>query len=383
MNGARRAREIFSLFGIPIRLDASWFILAALIVWSLAVGAFPAERPGFAPLTYWVMGIAGALGLFASILIHEACHALVARRNRIPMRGITLFVFGGVAEMGAEPPTAGAELRMAAAGPLASVALAALGYGIAAAGGSLWPEAVAVVIRYLALLNVVLAGFNLLPAFPLDGGRILRAVLWLRSGDLTHATRVASRLGAGFSVAFMLLGALAVLARNLVGGLWWILIGMFLRRASQEAYRQVVLRAALAGRTVRDFATPPVVIVPAAATVSELLESYVRRYRRRTFPVSDDGRLLGSVTLSRVAAVPAGARDTRPVRDLVEAITPATAIAPDAPAIDALTTMLGHGRQDMLVVDDGRLVGSVSVRDLVDYCTLGLELEPSPEQPLR
>ena len=234
--------ELFRLFGIPIRLDPSWFIVAVLVVWSLATGAFPYMEPGLAPWTYWLMGAAGAFGLFVSIVTHEFFHARVASLNQIPMRGITLFVFGGVAEMGAEPASARAELRMAAAGPLASIAIALAGFGVSDAVRGIWPAPVVLVIEYLALLNGVLAGFNLLPAFPLDGGRIFRAALWTWKKDLAWATRVASRTGSGFSLVFMAAGVVGVLLGNLVAGMWWILIGLFLQRASTASYRRVLLR---------------------------------------------------------------------------------------------------------------------------------------------
>ena len=184
--------ELFRLAGIPIRLHVSWLAIAALVVWTLAASAFPAEAPGLSAPTYWLMAVVGAAGLFSSIVIHEACHALVARLDGIPMSGITLFVFGGVAEMEGEPATPAAELRMAAAGPAASVVLALMGFGAVALLGGVGAGPGVVVLRYVALFNAVLAGFNLVPAFPLDGGRILRAALWWRTGDLQRATRVAS-----------------------------------------------------------------------------------------------------------------------------------------------------------------------------------------------
>ncbi len=368
--------ELFKLFGIPLRLDPSWFIVAALVVWSLATGAFPYMRPGLSPAAYWVMGAAGAVGLFTSIVIHEFFHAMVARRNQIPMRGITLFVFGGVAEMGAEPASARAELRMAAAGPLASIALALIGFGVSDAVRGLWPAPVVLVIEYLALLNGILAGFNLLPAFPLDGGRIFRAALWTWKKDLAWATRVASRTGSGFSVVFMAAGVVAVLLGNLVSGMWWVLIGLFLRRASTASYQQVLLRRALEGERIRRFMTPNPVSVPAGTSVAELVESYIYRYHHTLFPVVDDGRLVGCVTTRQVKSVP---RDDWPRRTVGAVGTPCgsdNTIAPDVDALEAIAVMKRTGQSRLMVVEGGRLVGIVTLKDLLEFFALKLELEP-------
>ena len=191
MFGARIT--LFRLLGFEVRLDASWLILAVLLTWSLARGYFPAYYPGLAAQTYWWMGVVGALGLFASIVLHELAHSVVARRYGLPMRGITLFIFGGVAEMDDHPPTAKSEGMMAIVGPIASYALALVFYllHLAGSGGGL-PEALTGVLGYLAFINLVLATFNLVPGFPLDGGRVLRSILWAWKGDLRWATRTAS-----------------------------------------------------------------------------------------------------------------------------------------------------------------------------------------------
>ncbi|HUK20039.1 MAG TPA: site-2 protease family protein [Gemmatimonadales bacterium] len=236
--------QLFRLFGFPIRVDASWLVVAALATWSLASGYFPLRLPGLSPSTYWAMGVAGALGLFAAIVVHEMFHALVARRNGIPMRGITLFIFGGVAEMTGEPRDAKAELLMAAAGPFASILIALACYALALAGRNTWPTPITAVLGYLAVINAVLAGFNLLPAFPLDGGRIFRAILWRWKGDLRRATQTAARVGAGFSVLFMALGVVSFVGGDFISGVWWFLIAMFLRQAAIASSQQIAPGAA-------------------------------------------------------------------------------------------------------------------------------------------
>ncbi|HYL55200.1 MAG TPA: site-2 protease family protein [Gemmatimonadales bacterium] len=367
--------ELFKLFGIPIRLDASWFIVAALVVWSLATGAFPYMEPGLAPPTYWLMGAAGAIGLFASIVVHEFFHARVARRNQIPMRGITLFVFGGVAEMGAEPGSARAELRMAAAGPLASIAIALLGFGVSDAMRGFWPAPVVLVIEYLALLNGVLAAFNLLPAFPLDGGRIFRAALWTWKKDLAWATRVASRTGSAFSIVFIAAGVVGVLLGNLVTGMWWVLIGLFLRRASTVSYQQVLLRQALAGERIGRFMTRNPVSVPAATSIAELVDSYMYKYHHTLFPVVDGGTLLGCVTARQVKSVPREEWAKRTVGSLGAPRGSDNTIGPDADALEALALMRRSGQPRLMVAEDGNLVGIVTLKDLLQFFALKLELE--------
>ncbi len=367
--------ELFKLFGIPIRLDTSWFIVAALVVWSLATGAFPYLRPGLTPGAYWAMGAAGAIGLFASIVTHEFFHAMVARRNQIPMRGITLFIFGGVAEMGAEPASAQAELRMAAAGPLASIAIALAGFWLSDAVRGVWPGSVVVVIHYLALLNAVLAGFNLLPAFPLDGGRIFRAALWTWKKDLAWATRVASQTGSGFSFAFMAAGVVAVLFGNLVSGMWWILIGLFLRRASTASYQQVLLKRALAGEPIRRFMTSNPVTVPARTSVADFVDAYVYKFHHTLFPVVEEGRLLGCVTTQQVKNLPREEWARRSVGSLGVPCGSDNAIGPDTDALEAIAVMRRTGQPRLMVVEGGRLVGIVTLKDLLGFFALKLELE--------
>ena len=220
-----RRATLFKLLGFEVKVDITWTILALLVTWTLALGFFPERYENLTTVTYWWMGVIGALGLFASIVFHELCHSLVARRNGLPMEGITLFIFGGVAEMHEEPASPKAELWMAVAGPLSSILLALIFYLASLAGkaGAL-PLPVTGVISYLALINGILAGFNLLPAFPLDGGRILRAILWMRSGSLRLATRIASGIGSGFGTLLIILGVFSVLFGSFIGGIWWFMI---------------------------------------------------------------------------------------------------------------------------------------------------------------
>lgn len=367
--------RLFSFRGIPIRLDASWFAIAVLVTWSLAAQLFPAWHAGLPRATYWGMGIVGALGLFGSIVVHELSHALIARRHDIPIEGITLFVFGGVAEMGEEPPSPKAELTMAIAGPLTSIAIGAAALA-ASALGSGWPEAVVTVLAYLGLVNLLLAAFNLVPAFPLDGGRVLRALLWRRHGNVVRATHTASRVGIGFSVVLMVLGGLRVLTGDLLGGVWFFLIGMFLRQAADASYQQVMVRRALENEPVRRFMTTGPVTVRPDLTLAEFLDSYVYRYHHKLFPVQDNGRLLGLISTEELHQVPRADWPSRTVGAVTVPLAEAVTVAPDTAAMQALGRMRQTGRSRLLVVDDGRLAGILSARDLLDFLALKLELEP-------
>ena len=227
--------DLFKVFGFEIRIDLSWVFLAILIAWSLSAGLFPFRYEGLSTQTYWIMGIVGAFGLFFSIIVHEMSHSLVARRYGMSIKGITLFLFGGVAEMKQEPPTPRAEFMMAIAGPISSICLAVIFYVFSqvtkSAGG---PEAVYGVIKYLAWINGILAVFNLVPAFPLDGGRMLRAVLWGWKNNLRWATRIAAGIGSGFGLLLIFMGILQFFSGNFIGGMWWFFIGMFVRGAAKD-----------------------------------------------------------------------------------------------------------------------------------------------------
>ena len=233
-----RRMTLFTLLGFRVQLDMSWLFLALLVTWSLAKGFFPIEAPGLPAATYWWMGIAGTIGLLFSLVLHELSHSLVARRYGMTIRGITLFIFGGVAELADEPPSAKAELWTALAGPAMSLLIAVLFTAIGGLGGeSRWPPPAVGVAAYLGTINFALAGFNLVPAYPLDGGRVLRAALWRWKGDLHWATRQASRVGGGFAFLLMAAGALQLINGNFIGGVWWFLIGLFLRNASTSYTR--------------------------------------------------------------------------------------------------------------------------------------------------
>jgi Zn-dependent protease len=258
-----RRISLFSLFGFKVSLDITWLILAVLIVWSLAEGLFPQYYPGLKTAVYLWMGVAGAIGLFASIIFHEFCHSIVARYYGLRMKGITLFIFGGVAEMEDEPQSPKVEFLMAIIGPLSSFLLSGIFYVLGTfANNAGWPVPAGRVLLYLAGINSILAIFNLIPAFPLDGGRVLRSILWGIKHNLKWATHIASSLGSAFGIILMVLGVISFISGNVIGGIWSFLIGKFVRGASQMSYKQMVIRKALAGESIRRFMKPEPVTVP-------------------------------------------------------------------------------------------------------------------------
>ncbi len=374
MFGKRLA--LFELFGFKVHVDISWVLLAVLVTWSLAVGYFPVRYPDLTPVAYWWMGVVGLLGLAFSIVFHELSHSLVARHFRIPIRGITLFIFGGVAEMDEEPPSPRAEFFMAIAGPIASFALAAAFYGVAAAAEArALPVTVSGVADYLALINLILGGFNLVPAFPLDGGRALRAALWHWRGDYRAATRQAAQMGSTFGLFLIAVGILNFIGGNVVGGMWWCLIGLFMRGAAGASVYQLATRKALEGETVARFMSTPVISVPPDLTLDRFVEDYVYVYHHDFFPVVDGDRPLGGLTTKQVAAIPRDAWHRAQAGEVMIPMDRANTIGPDADAIRALSLMQSTGNSRLMVVQDGRLVGIISLKDLLKFFALKVDLE--------
>ncbi|MBP1658924.1 MAG: rane endopeptidase, family [Candidatus Aminicenantes bacterium] len=367
---------LFRIFGFEVKVDWSWLILGALIVWSLATKLFPDESKGLDRAAYWIMGIAGALGLFLSIVFHELWHSLVARRFGLNMRGITLFLFGGVSEMADEPPSPKAEFFLAVAGPVSSIVLAALllaaGVLVRAGGG---PTPANKVLSYLVILNLGLAVFNLIPAFPLDGGRVLRAVLWKTWNDLRRATRVAASVGAGLGAGLMFFGVLQFLMGGSVWGIWTFVIGMFVRSAARSSYQQLVFRQALEGVPVKKFMVADAVTVTPSTSVEKLVEDYIYKYHFKMYPVVDDGKLVGCVTLDQVKGIAREGWASHRVAELSRACAPENTIGPDEDVMKALALMQKTGRSRLLVAEGGRLAGVIAIKDILGYIALRLDLE--------
>jgi Zn-dependent protease/predicted transcriptional regulator len=371
---------LFKLFGFEVRVDASWLIIAVLVTWGLATGFFPRQYAGLTVSAYWWMGVSGAIGLFSSIVFHEFFHSLVARRLGLPMKGITLFVFGGVAEMDEEPESPKVEFLMAVAGPASSVVLGFILYAVCVgANNQGWPGQVIGVLYYLAYMNWVLAAFNLFPAFPLDGGRILRATLWKWKNNLKWATRKASAVGKGFGLFLILTGVVNLLMGNVISGFWLFLIGMFLRGAAQASYRQLMARKALEGTPVRSIMKKDPVTVSPSITIKRLVEDYIYKFHFKMFPVVDEGRLVGCITTRQVKEIPLQQWEYKTVSEVVVQCSSGTAVPPDYDAMKALGLMSKTGNSRLLVVEDGRLLGILSNKDLLSHLAGKMELGEEEE----
>jgi Zn-dependent protease len=357
----RRDLNLFRIGGIEIAIDASWLIVFALVLWSLSAGYFPLRYPGHSATDYWLTGLAATLLFFASILIHELAHSLVAKRLGQDVRRIPLFVFGGMTHLSAEPKNAAADFKIAVVGPLTSFLLGVMFFEVARALESMSAAPLTVAaFRYLAFINVALAVFNLLPGYPLDGGRLLRAFFWSRSGSLRGATARAADWGNGIAIGLMVLGAVEIFAGVLVGGLWLILIGMFLRGAARAGYYGVALEQALHDVYVRDVMTTEPVVIDAATTVADAVELYFLRRGFASFPVMSAGKVVGLVSLSHVQHCPAENRDQQRVSDIMQAADDSISVDPGTRLFKALRRMQAANIGRLLVVDHGRLRGLLS-----------------------
>lgn len=363
MNESFRLGEVA---GVRVGVNWSVLVIFALIAFGLAAGRFPQLFPDLDTWVYAAAGLAAAVVFLLSLLAHEVAHAVVARRNGLGVDGITLWLFGGVARLGGEAADPGAELRIAGVGPLVSVVLSALFAGVAlllAAGGA--DGIVADVFVWLAIINLALAVFNLVPAAPLDGGRILRAFLWRRRGDRDSAGITAARAGRGFGFVLIALGLLLFVTGAGFGGLWLALIGWFLVNAASAEEQHTKIRGALGDVRVRDVMSPDPVAVSDSLSVEEFVERYVFRHRFSTFPLAaDGGRPAGLVSLNRVKQVPAGDRATTRVSDIACDPSEVPTAAPDEPLSDLLPRMAGCSDGRALVVEGGRVVGIVSPTDV-------------------
>jgi Zn-dependent protease len=357
----------------------SLLVVFGLIVWSLADGVLPAEAPGQPGLTYWLVSLVVALLFFASILAHELAHSLVARREGQPVEGITLWLFGGVSKLGGDAGAPGVEARVAVVGPLTSFALAILFLGISIAVAPVLPPVVVGGLFWLAVINFMLGAFNLLPGFPLDGGRLLRALLWQREHDRARATARAAAVGRALGLVLMGVGVLELMFRgSVIGGLWMLFIGWFLRGAATAEETRVVMDDLLKDVRVRDVMSPAPVSVPPGMTVQEFLLTQPLQLRHTTFPlVYPDGSPAGLVRLQRILRVPEHERATTRMMDVADGLDTVPTARPDEYLTDVLSHIDAAGPGRILVVDRGQLVGIVSPRDIaVAVQVLGARRDP-------
>ncbi len=410
--------KIATILGLSVRIHPSWLLIFALLAYSLAsyllpmadltgggawwgtgetvqkVAAYRKDHPDasreemaeavglslWPQWQYWVFGVVGALGLFVCVLAHEMSHSVVARRNGIPVEGITLFIFGGVASLRDEAPTPEVELKVAAAGPLMSVAIAAVcwvGYALMVGRG---PEQASALLFYFAFVNSLLVGFNLVPGFPLDGGRVLRAILWKTTGSLQRATSVAAKVGRGFGAVLIAFGVFQALlvwtttGQLSLGPLWLVFIGLFLRYAAEAGYRQVALREALSGLTVRDILQEEVVSVDPDITVDRLVDEYFYKYRFRSFPVLDGDHFSGMISLKDIQGVPRGEWESTRVRDAMHRVAEENLVHADDDLVGVFRKMMSEDKGHLPVVENGNLRGIVTRHDIMNLLQIKSDL---------
>ena len=351
------------LGGVEVRIHWSWLIVFALIVWSLQATVFPSQNPGLSGGVHLAMAVVAALLFFASVLLHELGHAWQARREGMEIDGITLWLFGGIAQFKGAFPSPGAEFRIAIAGPLVTLVL---GVGFVSLAFPGLPSAVDGVAAWLGYINLFLLIFNLIPALPLDGGRVLRSALWRARGDLGWATRLAADIGRGFGYLFIALGVVMFIVQGSFGGAWLAFIGWFLLQAATAEARYVATDQALAGLQVRDLMVRNPVLVDPDITVGHFMDDVARSRRFTTYPVVDrSGRPLGLLAFSSVAAIPRSEWDARRVRESMIPFDEVPLLAESTRAVDALAELSSRpGANRGLVVDNGHLAGLLSITDV-------------------
>ncbi len=370
----RNAITVFRVYGIDIRLDPSWFIVAGLFAWSLSVQYFPGILPGQSQLMYISLGVTAMLLFFASLLLHELAHSVVAIGFGLKIENITLFIFGGVAGLKQEPESAREEFLIAIAGPLMSFLLGGAGLLIGGLLGGLGSIPAAALFAYLGTINLVLAIFNLVPAFPMDGGRVLRAAIWYFKKDRVLATTVAARGGTMMGYGFMALGALSFFNGGGVSGIWLVFIGFFVVGTSRAAYQQQVIEAGLKGHRVAEVMTPAPVVVDPAIPLSELVQDVMLAHNVGFVPVVRDGALLGYIDRHILHGVDKDKWPVTMVADVYEHRTRDNTVSPDYPTEKLVQQMTGNGANKFLVAEGDRLVGVVSINDILGFIQLSQEL---------
>lgn len=365
--------QIGKIFGISIRIDYTWFVIFFLVAWSLGSRQFRAY-PNWSYTMSWIMGIITAIIFFASVLAHELAHSLVSKARGVPVKSITLFIFGGVAQISDEPKKPSSEFWMALAGPATSLALGAFfGLIYLATGRSSHP--VPAVAWWLFWINVIVAGFNLIPGFPLDGGRILRSIIWRIKGNLRSATRIASTVGRIVAYLFILWGVRLVFADRWFDGIWFVFIGWFLERAASSSYRQLALREMLKDIKVRTVMVSDCPALNKDLTIRELVDEYILHTTHRCFPVVEDDHVLGIVTLQDVKEVPREKRSEVTVEQVMISLENINTIDPESDLYTAMKQMATENTNQLPVVENGELVGMISRDNLMNVINVRSEFD--------
>lgn len=371
--------EIGKIKGISIEINISWVIIFALMAYSLSTGYLPSQIEGISSTTAWVVGSLMAVLFFASVLLHEIAHSLVALREGIDVKKITLFIFGGLAQIEQDVDEPGKEFRIAIAGPATSVVLGGLFYllGFLSAQGDGNPL-ISVPLGYLSMINFILALFNLVPAFPLDGGRVLRAILWKSMKNRQKATRIASMAGSFFGYFLIFNGVFLAFGGNLLNGLWMLFIGWFITQAAQTSYEQVLMNDMFRRICVREFMSKDVVVAEYFTDVKTLVEEYFYKYKYTLFPVRRIQEIMGIVSLDQVRRLDRTLWDETTTGSIALPLTEDLVVSPGDCVSKAMEKVFKNGIGRVLVLDEGQLVGIVSRTDILNYIRIHAQLGGVP-----
>jgi Zn-dependent protease/predicted transcriptional regulator len=370
-----RGVKLFRVLGIQVSLNYTWFIVFGLIAWSLVSGYFPYHYPELSRSAHLVMGFLGAVFLFLSVLAHEVTHSYIAKREGMDVSEITLFIFGGVSKLTKEPEDPQKELKVAIAGPASSLVLAFI-FWISSKTTSQFPGLLLYtgLLDYLAFINLSLAIFNLIPGFPLDGGRVLRAIYWRKTNNLRKATQIASEAGKWVGVGIILLGLFWILMGNLIGGFWFVIIGIFLRSAAEGGYQQAMVKGALEGVKVKALMSGNVISVQSSMRIAQLVEDFYLTHKHNTYPVIDGDRIVGIITLKLVREVPRDQWAEKTVREVMMPAGKEIIVDPDGDAGDVLEKMVRSGEGRLPVVKDGKVVGMITRGDILHLLQIKADL---------
>jgi len=383
LEGSKERRKImltksiplFTLFGFKVKMDLSWIVIGLLLLWTLAGAFFPMLYPELTTGIYIGMAVLGVAGLVISVVVHEFSHAIVGRHYGLPIGGITLFIFGGIAEMKDEPANPKVEFWMAIAGPIASLGIAGISFLLYSASINLqWPIVIAGVLNYLWQINLILAIFNMIPAFPLDGGRVLRSALWKWKGQLQWATGVSASIGVGFGFLLMILGVLAFFAGNPIGGLWYFFIGIFIRMIAQSSYQSIVIRNSIKGQKIDEFVNHRPIFVLPETRIDELVNDYILQHHHKMFPVVVGDRLVGCVSTHQISTVDRGQWGNVRVADIMRPCEEENTVQTGTDIQNILPQISGRPSARLLVLDGNRLVGIVNTNDLLKWISIKMEL---------
>jgi len=377
MGGTFRVARIF---GIDIEIHPSWLLILAFVAWSLSDSLFPSRYESWSTAAYWIVGVSSAVLLFVTVLIHEMAHALVARWRGLPVPRITLFIFGGMSHMSRQPATAGEEFQIAAAGPATSIVIAAItgAIGFLVHGTSEKAEAI---LFYLAFVNLALGIFNILPGFPLDGGRVLRSIAWKRTGSFRRATRIASSVGEMFGYGMIVTSVFILLAGGVLDGLWLAFIGWFLLGAARGEASNLQLEGVLKRLTARDVMQADFPSVTPGTPVAEIVHDYMVGKGERAVLVANGGAVSGLITVSDVRRVPRDAWSQVPAQRIMTPRSSVITVNASQPAVEVLVLLGEKGLNQVPVLEDGRMIGLVTRRELLDRIQLAERLEPAGAGP--